>query len=146
MLTRSRLTMIGEVFAGMVGGLMLAAPVTAVLMPMLGFGESSLLAALLVYPIGVALGIWLIGRRVALNGRLWHAVIGAYIPLIIIAMVAAPMQFQPIALFVAAIAILPPIFAALAFNRFSRPTDALNPYDDDEVDLLRYHEEGWEDE
>src|SRR5688500_15543771 len=39
----------------------------------IGFG---LVAASLVYPFGVALGVTLVGRRVIGRGRYWHALVG----------------------------------------------------------------------
>jgi glucose-6-phosphate-specific signal transduction histidine kinase len=108
----------------------------------IGFG---LVAASLVYPFGVALGVTLVGRRVIGRGRYWHALVGAFIALMVLALIAVPLVNIVLGVVQALLIILPPIFATLAYRRFSRPTDYLNPYDDDDVDLLKYHDEGWED-
>jgi hypothetical protein len=138
-----RAALIIEMIGGLIAGLVLAAPIYVLLQALsVPYPEW---IALMVYPLATAIGVRVIGKRLLNRGRVWHAVVGAYVPLMIIAIVAAPASFQPYPIIAAAVIILPPIFAALAFNRFSRSSDVLDDYDD-EVDLLAYHEAGWEDE
>lgn len=139
-----RTILIFEIVGGLIAGSIFAFPIfilaQALAIPYVEW------IMLLIYPFVAAVGVRLVGRRLLDRGRLWHAAVGAYVPLMVIALVAAPASFQPYALTITAIVILPPLFAALSFNRFSRPTDPVNPYDDEEVDLLQYHDEGWEDD
>jgi hypothetical protein len=141
------LQVIGGVLTGGALTIPTAMLIAALISPTQGLADIgfALLGASVVYPFGVALGVTLVGRRVLGRGRYWHALVGAFIALMVLALLTAPLINVLLVLLQALFILLPPLFATLAYRRFSRPTDYLNPYDDDKVDLLKYHEEGWED-
>jgi hypothetical protein len=140
-----------QVIGGVLSGGALTIPtalfIAALISPNQGLADIgfALLGASVIYPFSVALGVALVGRRVLGRGRYWHALMGAFIALMVLVLVTAPLINILLVLLQALYILLPPIFATLAYRRFSRPTDTLNPYDDDKVDLLKYHDEGWED-
>lgn len=107
-----------------------------------------LLTGALVYPIGAAVGVTLIGRRLDQHGRFWFALIGAFAALMVMALLAGSIgSIEGLLTGIGIVFILlSPIFSTLAFHRFGRPGDA--PWDayDKDVDLLQYHDEGWEDD
>jgi hypothetical protein len=141
-----------QVIGGIITGAALTIPVALLVTALvtdpgggfadIGFG---LVSATLLYPFGVALGVTLVGRRLLGRGRYWHALVGAFIALMVLALISVPLVNVMLIVVQVLLVVLPPIFATLAYRRFSRPTDYLNPYDDDDVDLLKYHDEGWED-
>ena len=141
-----RVVLLIEVAVGVFGGLLVGAPVTIVIAPLLGLDlVGGTLLSTLAYPVGTALGVWIAARRLMGRGKLWQALVGAFIPAMLIAVLATNGMGQFAVLLAFASALLPPITAALALNRFSRP-DPIDPYEDEDVDLLKYHDEGWEDD
>jgi hypothetical protein len=146
-----RLGFVLQVIGGALVGSALTIPtamlIAALISPTQGLADIgfALMGASVVYPFSVALGVTLVGRRVLGRGRYWHALVGAFIALMVLALITAPLVNVLLIVLQALLILLPPLFATLAYRRFSRPTDVLNPYDDDDIDLLRYHDEGWED-
>lgn len=136
-----------------VGLAVIAFPLSVVIEMMLGPGEEGgqffvgFIGPAIFFPVGAALGVTLAGKWVERRGRFWHALVGAFAAMVVMALIAGPLGMSDLLITVltALMFLLPPLFAALAHNRFARPTDPLNPYDDGEVDLLKYHDEGWED-
>src|SRR5689334_20634807 len=85
-----RTILIIEIAAGVVGGLVLGLPILIVAGVVLRLSPTDgMLFAGLAYPIGAAVGVWLVGRRLLGRGRLWHALVGAFVPVMILTLMFA---------------------------------------------------------
>jgi hypothetical protein len=141
-----------QFIAGAAAGLVLAA-LTGAILSLLFNPVSSGMAGLgivvisLLYPFGVAAGVVLAGRRLDYRGKFWHSLVGAYTALLAISLLAGTVGLGPLLLALQVIYIvLSPLFSTIAYHRFGRPLDPPWDSSDDDVDLLKYHEEGWEDD
>lgn len=123
--TRRTLAVITEIIAGAFLGVIVAYLVGIALggnvpAPSEGFGDIVLVlvAVAIVYPIAVAAGVWLTGKRVYQRpGSYWMALLGAFGG-VLITVILAPMGVATIpALLQGLFIALPPILSALAFTR-----------------------------
>lgn len=130
-----------EALGGLGVGIVLALPIGIILTSVGVDVFSASLLAVLIYPVGAALGVVWVGKRYEHRGKFWYALVGATIPIMVLALLGVGVTASVLEI---GIAVLSPIFAAIAYHRFARPTDPMNPYDEGEVDLLEYHEEGWD--
>jgi hypothetical protein len=96
-----------------------------------GWGDliGALLGAIAGYTIGVAAGVTIAGRRLTGRGSAWLPLLGSVLGVALVMLAAEPLGLnRNTAVMQAALAIVPPICATLAFNirrlRPARPNTA----------------------